>query len=260
MGLAGFRGALVEDEIAKAVKYWYRVGWTDWLYHMWVMAHDGIGPGSDEGTGLAYLLWCGKGLELHSPVEHADDVVGRVPGAVGTDGLGQLGSVRLTWGCFGGITRPVFQRKEHGAEEGGGDGAFLYKGGGQTLFGIVAPAHGRDARPAEGRYGGTYALVALVVGVVVGQRGMGDAGLPHDGGGAGVGPENELFAQRCGHLGERAFEVDHGGVCRVEERVHPGEEPCPSVALPYCPHAAVKQDIAREEDDQRVSLFTGCVL
>lgn len=129
LGLACLGHALVEDEISQTVEDGDAVMSALRLYHMRMVADDGIGTGRGECLCLAYLLRCGIGLELYAPVEHADDAVRWIPRTIGAYGFGQCCGIRLARRDVAGGWHPVLQWDEYGTENGGRYVAFAYEGG-----------------------------------------------------------------------------------------------------------------------------------
>ena len=217
---------------------------------MGMVADDGVGTGVGEGCSSEALAHGGRLLELGSPMEDGDGVMVGVGGLVVVDDGGKCLGAQLADVGQGVGGHPVLEGEGDAVEEGDGDACPPDEDGLDARGCRRAVAEGCDAGIAQGTGGGAEPATGLVVGVVVGHAGVGDARLSQSGGIARGGVEDVLFADGRQGVGQGALEVDDDGIGPCEVVGHALEEVGHALAFGYRVHAAVEQHIAREEEGQ----------
>ena len=192
-------------------------------------------------------------LELHTPMQDADDAVRGMLAAIGADGPCEQGERRLDGGEGTRTGHPVLKIQENSGEKGDMEASLADEGGGDEVRRVIAEgvaSHGHNAGTGKDAEGGLQTLVTLVVGVVVGQCGMGNASLAQQGSHAGVATEYITLAQRGGHGSERTFKIGHRGIGTAQDRSHIGKQPVGRMGGHGNAYTSVEQQVACKEHHQ----------
>ena len=162
--------------------------------------------------------------------------------------FGQIIDLALAWDKFAGFGHiPILQRQQTGIEDGRPQRIFGYDDGRESLLCRHAAAQWLDVCRTQCGNRLPKSGNALVVAVIVGQSGMGNARLAQLRSPLRVGAEHKALDERIGRVRQWALQVYYHRICLPECWLYVGKKPFNAVPVNLPAHTTIEQDIAREK-------------